>query len=283
MTTNHSVGDKRLGFRQLVTHLQWLLCALVLLGTGLGCTYEESTFNQKATEEELAKEIAEVLALNPPKVPDTPEEIAAKEAWIDEQIPEIRELMDQAGDDLLNVDEFLERAQKLTATLPFYRPGLLLFIQARLQGFLTKQVLHAGDDVPSGMVGVMKQKHEALVDISTAYGAVEHLRHHHPEHTEEELQLIQDVYFHRARTESAYARIGDIEAAGRFKRYLVDLSESGFSDLERFKTDPTLKLMFTYPDTATAMQATAVKIEAAAQQGLPTTDTPEDEDSTPSE
>ena len=83
--------------------------------------------------------------------------------------------------------------------------------------------------------------------------------------------------------EAAYARVGDGEATGRYKNFLVDLGNSGFSDLERFKTDPTFKLMFTYPDTATAMQATAVKIEAAAQQGLPTTDTPEDEDSTHSE
>ena len=268
-TIRRFVGDGTRRYRPLVAGLQWFLCVLLLVG--MGCTDDTNgtigAGHKNKTDEQKR---AETLRQTPIAAPDTPEEIEAKTATVEATLPRVYELLDEAGTDVQKINEVKVLAQSMTALMPYNRNAMIAHARVRLAGFLAKEVTDEN--------GKLVHEHAATVDVSTASGQLDLMRTTFEVLTEDELRLAQEIYFNKARMDSAYASQLDTDAIGRFNAAIKNMMSVGFNDLERLKAEPSFEAMFRNEATASGLLAALMQLEIqASAEDVPATDTSEDE------
>ncbi len=245
-----------------------LISRLLFAGllVAVGCRQESGseTFSEK--DADAARE--ELLKRFPAPPPDTQEQIQQKEATVAESLPRVLELLEQAKSDPTKTDEAVELSMSLVALLPSHREAVVAYCRAQLASFFAKEVINEE--------GRMLDEHHMAIAIRSAASEIDRLRKDFTDFSEDEVQLSQEIYFHRARLEGFYPLGSD--APELFRDTIGKLVSSGFRDTERLKKEPRLQSFLTDPKFAPALQAAITQMEEAAKD-VPATDAAADENS----
>ncbi|MCA9026918.1 MAG: hypothetical protein KDA86_17055 [Planctomycetaceae bacterium] len=220
-----------------------LICAVILASFGCG----SKTDPREVSEEELQARRDELAKAFPVPPPDTPEQIREKEAKVEETLPQVYAMLEEAKSDPTKVDEVVKLSMSLLTLVPGHREAKLAYGKARLASFHAKETTDAIN---------------ALIAINSAVMEMDRLRENFADLSEEELQLCQEVYFNQARREGYYPQGED--APTTLKEAIDKLMASGFSDAERLKTEPKFQYFLNDPKTAPILQSAIEKIESSA-------------------
>jgi hypothetical protein len=241
-----------------------LLFAGLLVAAGCRQESGPETFSEKdaiAAREELLKRF-------PAPPPDTPEQVQQKEATVAESLPKVYELLELAKSDPTKTDEAVELSMSLVALVPSHREAVVAYCKAQLASFFAKEVTNEE--------GRMVDEHHMAIAIRSATSEIDRLRKDFTDFSEDEVQLSQEIYFHRARLEGFYPLGSD--APELFRDTIGKLVSSGFRDTERLKKEPRFQSFLTDPKFAPALQAAITQMEEAAKD-VPATDAAADEKS----
>ncbi len=221
-----------------------LICAVILVGVGCG-----QTGPRQYTEEEVQAQRDKLLAANPATPPDTPEQIREKEAKVEETLPQVYAMLEEAKTDPTKVDEVVELSMSLVTLLPEHRAANVAYGKAQLASFFANEAT---------------DPYNRAVAINSAAREIDRLRKIFDDLSEDELQLCQEVYFNRARQVGYYPHGED--APDQFKDAIEKLMSSGFRDAERLKTEPKFEYFFTDPKSAPVLQAAIAQIEESGEE-----------------
>lgn len=222
-------------------------CILV----GVGCDQDPQKYN----EEEAKAQQQELLERFPIPPPDTPEELREKEAIVEETLPKVYELLEEAKTDPTKVDEVVKLSMSLLTLVPGHRAAKVAYGKARLASFFVKEAIDEN--------GQMIDQHYMAIDIRSACLEMDRLRNTYEDLSEDEVQLCQEIYFNRARLEGFYPHGED--AVEIFNDTIGKLMSLGFNDVERLKTEPRFEYFFTDPKFAPVLQAAIEQMEASAE------------------
>lgn len=246
--SNTITGTKSHPCRHIATTMQILVATVLLIASGCmddpaALEAEKSAVKQQQLEEALAR--------FPVPPPDTPEQIQQKIAQCEELLPpaeEALEAAEKATTELEKLNE-LDNAVDLTMKALYFhrthRKGLSVFLRARLARYLATEL----DPL---------YQHQSDVDIRTAASLGGDMRDLYEDLSEEELQLLTEVYFNRARMEGRYRSQQE-----EFGIAIKTLIQIGFSDAERLKTEPRFEYFRTDPDTVSILETAIARAEAA--------------------
>ena len=237
-----------------------LICTCILVGVGCG---QGDSGPQGPDEEGAAAELEELLKRFPVPPPDTPEQIQQKEAIVEENLPKVYELLEEAKTDPTKLEEAVEMSMGNLTLLPGHRAAKVAFGKARLARFFVNEAIDEN--------GKMFDQHHMGIDIRSGSLEMDRLRENYEDLSEDELQICQEIYFNRARMEAFYGYLTE-----DFNESIKKLMSVGFSDVKRLKTEPRFESFFTDPTTAPVLQAAIAQMEASAED-VPVTDTSEDE------
>lgn len=221
-----------------------VICAGILVGVGCG---QKQTGPREYTEEEAKAQLDELLAAYPPTPPDTPEQIREKEARVEETLPQVYALLEEAKTDSTKVDEAVELSMSLLTLVPGHRAAKVAYCKAQLASFFAKEAT---------------DPYNRAIAINSAVLEIDRLRENFDDLSEDEIQLCQEVYFNQARLESYFPYAED--APELFKEAIAKLMSSGFRDAERLKTEPRFEPLFTDPRFAPVLEAAIAQIEGSA-------------------
>jgi len=235
-----------------------LLLCVGLLAT-VGCNQDGS--GQKYKKKTADEQRAELLERYKAPPPDTPEQIQQKEEKVEETLPQVYAMLEEAKTDPTKNDEVVELSMSLLTLVPGHRAAKVAYGKARMGAFFATEG---------------KDHYNAAIHINSAVMEIDRLRENFDDLSESELQLCQEAYFNQARREGYFPQSED--APDTFKEAIEKLMSSGFRDVERLKTEPKFEYFFTDPRTAPVLQAAIAQIEASADV-VSEADTSEDEGS----
>ncbi len=222
-----------------------LICAVILVGVGCG----QQTGPREYTEEEAQAQRDELLKAYPVPPPDTPEQIREKEAKVEETLPQVYKLLEEAKTDPTKIDEVVELSMSLLTLVPGHRAAKVAYGKALMASFFANEAT---------------DPYKGAIAINSAVLEIDRLRKNFDDLTEDELQLCQEVYFNQARREGYFPHGED--APDTFKEAIEKLISSGFRDAERLKTEPKFQYFFNDPKTAPVLQSAIAQIEASAEE-----------------
>lgn len=233
--------------RRWVRVVRCLISAVILVGSG--CGWGE-TGPREYTAEEAQAQRDELLKAYPATPPDTPEQIREKEAKVEETLPQVYKLLEEAETDPTKLDEVVELSMSLLTLIPGHRAAKVAYGKAQLASFFANETT---------------DPYRALIAINSAVLEIDRLRENFDDLSEDELQLCQEVYFNQARREGYFPH-GE-NAPDNFRAAIEKLMSTGFNDAERLKTEPQFQYFFTDPKFARVLEAAITQIEASADEG----------------
>jgi hypothetical protein len=217
---------------------------VILVGVGCG-----QTGPREYTEEEAQAQLDELLAAYPATPPDTPEQIREKEAKVEETLPQVYAMLEEARTDPTKVDEVVELSMSLLTLVPGHRAAKVAYGKAQLASFFAKEAT---------------DPYNRAIAICSAVLEIDRLRENYDDLSEDEVQLCQEVYFNRARLVGYYPHAEG--ALDDFKDAIGKLISLGFNDVERLKAEPSFEYFFTNPKFAPILQAAIAQIEVSAEE-----------------
>ncbi|WP_146374310.1 hypothetical protein [Symmachiella macrocystis] len=237
-----------------------LICAVILFEVGCG---QGQSGPREYSKEEAQAQIDEALKKFPVAPPDTPEQIREKVAKVEETLPKVYELLEEAEQDPKKIDEVVDLSMSLLTQVPDHREAKVAYGRAQLASFYAKEATDEN--------GKMLDQHHMGVAIRSASLEMDRLQKNHADLSEEEVQLCQEIYFNRARMEGLYHF-----EPGEFNTTIGKLMSSGFNDAERLKAEPRFEYFFTDPKTAPVLEAAIAEIEGS-QKEVPESDPSKDQ------
>jgi hypothetical protein len=221
-----------------------LICAVVFGGAGCGLG---QTGQRKPTEAESKAELEKLLAAYPPTPPDTPEQIREKETRVEETLPRVHSMLEEAKTDPTKVDQVVELSMSLLTLVPGHRAAKVAYCRAQLASYFAKEAT---------------DPYNRTIALNSAALEIDRLRENFDDLSEDEVQLCQEVYFNQARLESYFPYTET--APVLFKEAIEKLMSSGFRDAERLKTEPRFESLFKDPKFAQVLEAAIAQIEGSA-------------------
>ncbi len=238
-----------------ISSIRMLLCTFILVAAGCGSEESNSKIEVMDPAEAQAHidELLKGVATNFP--PDTPESLLRKQE-------QSREKFEQA-DEATTEGDHSEAVRLLTEALyldPTHRA-------ARLQLAVSLQT-RSEETIPTDLWLAGK-------DIRTAGFTLNRLRTDYQDFSEDELRIMSEIYFDEARD---YGRGINLEE--EFAEALGNAMSTGYSNLERLKTEPDIARFRTNPKTSGVIDNAIASLEAGEKDD-PEAEPAEDEDSDP--
>ena len=222
-----------------VGSIRGLLCIFVLFAAGCGSGEQSDIENDVTDAAELQARVDERikgLATNFP--PDTPESLRRKQEQAGEKFGQANEATAR-GDHDEAIQLFLE-ALYLEPTHRAARLQLAITLQTRCNELIPTDLWLAGKDIRNAGYNLKR------------------LRKDYQDFSKDELRIMSEIFFDEARD---YGRGTNLEE--EFLEALGNAMSTGYSDLERLKTEPDIARFRTNPQTSEAIESAIESLQAA--------------------